>query len=76
MTLSLHSLPEPAKSILVARGISQREAADAIGCSHTLLNAVVNSRTVPPPRVRDGLRELLDLPVSELFHPETLARLP
>lgn len=76
MVFSHRGSPEPVKSLLVARRISQREAADAIGCSHTLLNAVVNARTVPPPRVRDGLRELLDLPVSELFHPETLARLP
>lgn len=72
-----HKLPpEPAKAELVRRGIRQRDAAQLIGVSPTLLSAALNCRTVPPPRVRAGLAELLTLPVEQLFHASTLARCP
>lgn len=61
--------PQPAKAILAARGLSQREAARRLGCSHEWAWRVLNGWQPPSARFRQGLAELLQVEESELFDP-------
>lgn len=58
---------QPAKGILAVQRISQREAAEAIGCTATYLCSVLNGAVTPSEQFRQRLAAYLDQPVEHLF---------
>lgn len=58
---------QPAKGILAVQRISQREAAEAIGCTATYLCSVLNGAVSPSEQFRQRLATYLEQPVERLF---------
>jgi transcriptional regulator with XRE-family HTH domain len=58
---------EPAKGRLAVRRISQREAAQALGCSPEHLCAVLNGRSRASDDFKQRLATYLGEPVDQLF---------
>ncbi len=60
---------QPAKLVLVSRGITQAEVARRIGVSRNLMCRMLNAYEPTSPRVTAGLVELLGLPADQLVDP-------
>ena len=63
---------QPAKRFLVVHEISQREAAEFIGCRINHLRNALNGRSHPNESVRERLPILVGMPLEVLFDPEVL----
>lgn len=50
-----------------ARGISQKELAETVGCSNNYLSLVERGRRTPSIRFVDQIGTALDVPTSQLF---------
>lgn len=62
--------PHPAKSVIVGRGETITEAADAIGVNPHTFGRVLNKKAATWPAFRRKLSEHLGLPESDLFDTE------
>lgn len=58
---------QPAKLVLIARGITQRQAAQDIGVTSQYFGRVVNGYAKPSQHFRDELARYLGLSPHELF---------
>lgn len=65
---------QPVAEILKRRGIKRGDAAQQIGVKHSIFNNTLAGHQTPSERMKEGLAELLNLPVEELFTAEPLAR--
>ena len=66
--------PQPAKLVLVERGLRQIAVARGIDVPPQTLNSVLNRRLAASERIKRLLSEYLDVPIAELFDdPEVAA---
>ena len=63
---------QPAKRFLVVNEITQREAAEFIGCRVNHLRNALNGRSHPNESVREKLPILVGMPLEVLFEAEVL----
>jgi transcriptional regulator with XRE-family HTH domain len=60
-------VPQPAKAILIARGETIKEGAEAVGVNAHTFGRVLNGHVAPWPRLRQALADYLGEPVEVLF---------
>ncbi|GAB3820198.1 transcriptional regulator with XRE-family HTH domain [Kribbella italica] len=58
---------QPAKAVLVLRGITIRHAAAQTDYDRNYVGAVLNGRMVPGPKFKRRMSAFLELPEDELF---------
>ena len=69
---SIPLAPQPVRTALAGLGITDTEAAEALGCSTAYVNAAVNGRRPPSLVVAARLAHLVQLPMEECFALERL----
>lgn len=55
------------KTILISRGVTQRELSFSIGLDESRLSRIVRGYEKPTPEVQEAIAEFFDLPEEELF---------
>jgi len=65
---------QPAADVIIDKGYTRVQVAEAIGVPITIFNNVLAGQQVPSDEVRDGLVAFLGVPLEMLFHAEPLAR--
>lgn len=56
------------KTLLIKRGMSQKQLAQSIGVSRSYMSLIVNERREPTLRVLRRIARVLDVSVSELIN--------
>jgi transcriptional regulator with XRE-family HTH domain len=68
--------PQPARLVLLERGVTIRSVADYLGMTEDHLGRVLNGYHPVSMKVRQGVAKLLGLPEAELWRPPDPPRPP
>lgn len=65
---------QPARDVLAERGLPIAEVALQLGCRYSQLYNCLQGYSLPTPRVRERLPQLLGVPLESLFDAEVLEK--